>query len=101
MATINITQTVTSGVEKEKRKCSVCNKEGHNKRSCNMAPVAPPSQSPISTQSTPPSMRTGGVIALPAEVAWTPGTDSIAFHAQMRAHPFYTYNATRNVYVRK
>ncbi len=39
---------------KEKRKCSLCNEEGHNKRTCPCAPIQPPSP-PLQPQLQPPS----------------------------------------------
>jgi len=86
-------------VVKEQRHCGLCGAAGHNRRTCALAPpaLAPPAQAQEPKKEevvfwSPDLFSGGGVKALPAAVAWAPGTDSIAFHAQMKSLPFYRYD---------
>jgi hypothetical protein len=94
-------------VEKEHRRCGLCQCEGHNRRTCPQRPQEQPARStPVVEQATPttwyPGMFTGGgVKAMPPLISWQPGTDSLAFHQEMRTHPFYSFDASANAYRRR
>lgn len=98
--------------EKEGRKCSICRQEGHNKNKCPSAPAAP--HPPPAAAPPPPAAAKitpvfwergmflrGGLMELPAAVAWKPGTNSIEYGAEMDRHPAYRYDKVSGWYLRK
>ena len=105
MTTMNISaQNATTVIKvvymKEKRKCSSCNQEGHNKRTCpSTPPASAPTTPPLKPQPLPQLQSKPLPFLLPREVAWQPGTDSLAWHARMSANPAYSYDKTRNTFV--
>ena len=100
-------------IEKETRNCGVCGKAGHNKRTCAQAEKAPKAvAAPVASAPLPPAKPIpvfwepgmflgGGVKAMPAAIAWKPGTDSIQYGAEMGRNPFYSYDKELKMYMRK
>lgn len=110
MATIINNNNTTVIIGKETRHCGLCGSAGHNRRTCPTAPkeekkaTPPPSLAPPKEEITywsPHLFSGGGVRPLPAAVAWAPGTDSVAFYAQMKAMPFYKFDSVANVWRRQ
>ncbi len=88
---------------KEQRHCGLCGAAGHNRRTCALAPpaLAPPAEKKEEVVSWSPDLFSGGGLkSLPAAVAWAPGTDSIAFHTQMKSLPFYRYDGAAKLWRR-
>ena len=86
---------------KESRHCGVCGEKGHNRRTC---PSAPKQEQQIHKEEvvfwSPDLFSGGGVMKMPAAVAWAPGTDSLAFYAQMKSLPFYHYDESAKLWRR-
>jgi len=87
-------------IVKESRHCGLCGLAGHNRRTCSLAPPPAEPKKEEVVSWTPDLFSGGGVRALPAAVAWAPGTDSLAFHAQMKSLPFYRYDSEAKLWRR-
>jgi hypothetical protein len=110
ISTTTINGNVTVIHVKEQRKCSLCGQAGHNKSNRHFHPdavdspsrldtVIPPAE-PTVTYWHPELFSGGGVMALPAVVGWRPGTDSLAYHAQMKQMFMYRYDQGAGVWRR-
>ena len=94
---------------KEQRKCGLCGQAGHNRTnrqfhpeeivSSSRADAVDPAE-PTVTYWHPDLFSGGGVMALPAVVGWRPGTDSLAYHAQMKQMFMYRFDQGAGVWRR-
>jgi hypothetical protein len=92
-------------IVKERRRCGFCSGEGHNRRTCPTAPQEEKKEIPLPPKEevvfwSPDLFSGGGLRKMPPAVAWAPGTDSIAFHAQMKSLSFYRYDAEAKLWRR-
>lgn len=119
VSTTTINGNVTVIHIKEQRKCGLCGQAGHNRTNRQFHPeeivsssradavdsparsdaMVPPAE-PTVTYWHPNLFSGGGVMALPAVVGWRPGTDSLAYHAQMKQMFMYRFDQGAGVWRR-
>ena len=110
VSTTTVNGDVTVIYVKEQRKCTICGQTGHNRSNRHFHPeenVSPsrsaavvlPAEPPV-TYWHPDLFSGGGVIALPAVVGWRPGTDSLAYHTQMKQMSMYRFDQGAGVWRR-
>ena len=110
VSTTTINGNVTVIHVKEQRKCGLCGQAGHNRTNRQFHPEEIVSSSradavvlpaePTVTYWHPELFSGGGVMALPAVVGWRPGTDSLAYHAQMKQMFMYRFDQGAGVWRR-